>query len=187
LLAAAAGCSHRGGLVPEVLAERILPPPGTPEALPPLESEGPRAEKKTEAGENKSGPGEKKEGQEEKKEGAKETEQAAGSANELPKPRPVDPPPGKSLSLPEAIAWSFELQPRLKASLESIAQAQGREDIAFAAFLPVLNSGYSTGGFDLNAGGFNALIGTAAAFTFIPALGSVPVGLDVRTGYNPGR
>ncbi len=43
--------------------------------------------------------------------------------------------------------------------------------------------GYSVGGFDVNAGGLNVLVGTPAAFTFIPALGAVPVGLDIKTGY----
>jgi outer membrane protein TolC len=44
-------------------------------------------------------------------------------------------------------------------------------------------AGYSVGGFDVNAGGLNVLVGTPPAFTFIPALGAVPIGLDIHTGY----
>jgi outer membrane protein TolC len=86
--------------------------------------------------------------------------------------------------LPDAIALAFRLQPRLRASLESIQQARGKEDIAFAAFLPVLTSAYSVGGFDLNVGGAPLSVpGLANAFTFVPGLGALPVGLDIKTGY----
>jgi outer membrane protein TolC len=44
-------------------------------------------------------------------------------------------------------------------------------------------AGYSVGGFDVNAGGLNVLVGSPAAFNFIPALGAVPVGLNINTGY----
>jgi outer membrane protein TolC len=93
---------------------------------------------------------------------------------------------GPPLSLPDAIALAFRLQPRLRASLESIQQARGREDIAFAAFLPVAGTAYSVGGFDLNVGGVGVPIPGltgSPAFTFLPGLGSLPVGLDVKTGY----
>lgn len=89
----------------------------------------------------------------------------------------------KTLTLPDAIALAFHLQPRLRASLESINQAQGRQEISFAAFLPTLSTGYSVGGFNLNAGGLNVLVGSPSGFTFIPALGAVPIGLDIKTGY----
>src|SRR5262245_37146367 len=39
---------------------------------------------------------------------------------------------GQTLTLPEAIGLAFRLQPRLRAQLESIAQARGREQIAFS-------------------------------------------------------
>jgi outer membrane protein TolC len=90
---------------------------------------------------------------------------------------------GQTLTLPDAISMSFRLQPRLRASLESILQARGKEDIAFAAFLPSLTSGYSVGGFDLNAGGLSVIPGVPPGFTFIPALGAIPVGLDIKSGY----
>jgi outer membrane protein TolC len=87
------------------------------------------------------------------------------------------------LALPDAIALAFRLQPRLRASLESIAQARGREDIAFAAFLPALTSAYSVGGFDLNVGGAGIPLPNSPPFNFIPFTGAVPVGLDIKTGY----
>jgi outer membrane protein TolC len=83
--------------------------------------------------------------------------------------------PGQTLTLSDAIALAFQLQPRLKASLERIQQARGREDVALAAFLPIVSSAYSVGGFALDAGG--------APFTFIPFTGALPLGLDVHTGY----
>ena len=43
---------------------------------------------------------------------------------------------GRPISLPEAIGLAFRLQPRLRAQLESIAQARGREEIVFSTFLP---------------------------------------------------
>ena len=42
---------------------------------------------------------------------------------------------------------------------------------------------YHQGGFDLNAGGLSVLVGSPSSFTFIPALGAVPIGLDIKTGY----
>jgi outer membrane protein TolC len=50
--------------------------------------------------------------------------------------------------------------------------------------LPSLNVAYSVGGFDLNAGGAPLQIaGFPNSFTFIPGLGALPFGLDIRTGY----
>jgi hypothetical protein len=36
----------------------------------------------------------------------------------------------------------------------------------------------SVGGYDVNAGALGVLVGQATAFTFIPALGAVPIGLN---------
>ena len=77
---------------------------------------------------------------------------------------------------------AFRLQPRLRASLESIRQAQGREDIAFAAYLPTVSGAYSVGGYDLNVGG-TVPLPSSSPFTFIPGTGAIPVGLDIQTGY----
>jgi outer membrane protein len=94
--------------------------------------------------------------------------------------------PGQMLTLPEAIALAFRLQPRLRAALESIQQARGKEGIAFAAYLPMLTSGCSAGGFDLNVGGtgipLSGLPGSPA-FTFLPFSGALPIGLNIQTGY----
>jgi outer membrane protein TolC len=104
----------------------------------------------------------------------------------LPAPNPINEvsyKPDQTLTLSDAVALAFRLQPRLRASLESINQAQGRQEISFAAFLPILTTGYSVGGFHLNAGGLQALVGSPSAFTFIPAIGAVPIGLNINTGY----
>jgi outer membrane protein TolC len=91
---------------------------------------------------------------------------------------------GPPLTLNDAIALAFRLQPQLRASLESIQQARGREDIAFAAFLPTLNSGFSVGGFDVNAGGAGISVPNSPAFSFIPFTGTVPLGLKIQSGYD---
>src|SRR5262249_28174006 len=94
--------------------------------------------------------------------------------------------PDQPLTLAAAVDLAFRLQPRLRASLESIQQAQGKEDIAFAAFLPIVYSGYSVGGFDLNVSGTGLPLPglpNAPPFTFLPFTGALPIGLDLRTGY----
>jgi outer membrane protein len=90
------------------------------------------------------------------------------------------------LSLPDALDLAFRLQPRLRAALESIRQAQGREDIAFAAFLPTATSGYLAGGYHIQAGGVGFPIPgvpNSPNFTVFPLLGSIPVGLQGQTGF----
>jgi outer membrane protein len=162
LLALAIGCSQRESLAPEGLAQRILPPPDAP----------PQAAPEAAAGEaNKSG----------------DTEKPAGPGAPGPDAAPQtiarDGVPSQPLTLAYAIALAFRLQPRLRASLESISQARGHEDIAFAAFLPVLTSAYSVGGFDLNVGGAGIPLPNSPPFTFLPGTGALPVGLDIRPGY----
>jgi outer membrane protein TolC len=90
---------------------------------------------------------------------------------------------GETLTLAEAIDTAFRQQPRLRVYMESVEQARRGEDIAFAPFLPMATAGYSVGGFDVNAGGLGVQVGQPSAFTFLPALGAVPVGLDINTGY----
>src|SRR5207302_5213278 len=91
--------------------------------------------------------------------------------------------PAQTLTLPEAIETAFRQQPRLRVYLESVEQARRGEDIAFAPFLPTAVAGYSVGGFDLNVGGNSTPLGPLPGFTFIPALGSIPIGLNINTGY----
>jgi outer membrane protein TolC len=89
----------------------------------------------------------------------------------------------QNLTLADAIDTAFRLQPRLRVYLESVEQARRGEDIAFAPFLPMAAVGYSAGGFDLNAGGNSPPLGPLPGFTFIPAVGSIPIGLNINTGY----
>jgi outer membrane protein len=115
---------------------------------------------------------------------------AAEDAN-IKEARLPDPPknnlvscePTQTLTLVEAIDAAFRQQPRLRVYMESVEQARRGEDIAFAPFLPMAAVGYSVGGFDVNAGGLGVLVGQPSAFTFIPALGAVPIGLNINTGY----
>src|SRR5262249_49824531 len=91
--------------------------------------------------------------------------------------------PAQTLTLAEAIDTAFRQQPRLRVFLESVEQARRGEDIAFAPFLPMAVAGYSVGGFDLNVGGSSVPLGPLPGFTFLPALGAIPIGLNINTGY----
>jgi outer membrane protein TolC len=88
---------------------------------------------------------------------------------------------GKPLTLPEAIALAFRAQPRLRAQLESIEQARGRQGIAYSAFLPTAGGIYHVGGLDVHV----AAPGHAnvSAFTFVPPFGAVPAGVKIESGY----
>jgi outer membrane protein len=81
------------------------------------------------------------------------------------------------ITLPEAIETSFRMQPRLRVFLESVDEAQGRADVAFAPFLPTLSGGISGGGFDLD------VTGQAQSFSFLPPGAVIPIGLDLASGY----
>src|SRR5262249_14364866 len=48
---------------------------------------------------------------------------------------------------------------------------------------PMAVAGYSVGGFDLSVGGNSVPLGPLPGFTFLPALGSIPIGLNITTGY----
>jgi outer membrane protein len=91
--------------------------------------------------------------------------------------------PDQILTLAQAIDLAFRQQPRLRVYLEGVEQAARGEDIAFAPFLPIVVAGASSGGFDLNAGGNTTPLGPVPGFNFLPALGSIPFGLDIKTGY----
>jgi len=93
-------------------------------------------------------------------------------------PVPATPTPGEPapqvadgrcapgpLSLPDAIALAYRVQPRLRVFLEGVVQARGTERIALAPFLPTAVAGYSIGGFDLNAGGTQVQVGGLASRT----------------------
>jgi outer membrane protein TolC len=87
------------------------------------------------------------------------------------------------LSLPEAIETAFRQQPRLRVFMEGIEQARRGADVAFAPFMPMAVAGASAGGFDLTVGGHSPPLGHVPGFTFLPALGSIPIGLNINTGY----
>jgi len=100
---------------------------------------------------------------------------------ELSAQRPSEP--AQVLTLPEAIETAYRLQPRLRVFLESVEQARRGEDIAFAPYMPIAVAGASIGGFNLNVGGESPPLGPLPGFTFLPALGSIPIGLNIDTGY----
>ena len=91
---------------------------------------------------------------------------------------------GKPLTLPEAIDLAFRSQPRLRAQLESIAQARGQQQIAFSAFLPIVAANYDVGGYSLGVGGHPVQLRRAARdSTSYPASGAVPIGLNLGTTF----
>ncbi len=115
-------------------------------------------------------------------------------------PRPIEPAPassqddseldaiiaaGRPLNLDEAIRLAFRLQPRLRAQLETIAQARGRREIVGSTFLPTAGVSGSVGGYEVNAGGIPVSTGLKppAGFTFLPSTGVLPVGLHIGSGY----
>jgi outer membrane protein len=107
-------------------------------------------------------------------------------SSESPRDTAIGPDFRQALGLPEAIGLAFQLQPRLRASLESIQQARGRADIAYSAFLPTVSTGYSVGGFEFGVGGQGVPIPGSAgspAFNFFPPGGVIPVGLNLESGY----
>ena len=94
------------------------------------------------------------------------------------------PAAGRPLTLPEAIALAYRLQPRLRAQLESISQAGSREQIAFSTFLPTVGGRYDVGGYTLGVGGQSIPVGKGTQqFNFLPFTGALPVGLNIQTGY----
>jgi outer membrane protein TolC len=159
----AAGCAHPAGGLGDSLAARIHPPePVEPPAAAPVrlgaavagDPQAPRAEA----------------------DGSQPSGQALPpppSAAVLETDRTVCGP----LTLPDAIALAFRLQPKLRVYLENVEQARGRADIAFAPFLPTVVGAYSAGGFNLNAGG------EVGGFNFLPPGGVIPFGLQIETNY----
>jgi outer membrane protein TolC len=168
LLIFAIGCSH--GAYQEDLAQRILPPLSldTREELP--------TPKKVEtSGDSPAHSAQPKLADATDSKKIKEPTAAQGSG--------APSGPAQTITLAEAIDTAFRQQPRLRVYLETVEQARRGEDIAFAPFLPSAAVGYSVGGFELNAGGSGVPLSPLPGFTFIPAVGSIPIGLDIHTGY----
>ena len=90
---------------------------------------------------------------------------------------------GKPLSVAEAIDAAFRFQPKLRAQLETIAQARGLKQIAFSTFLPTVAANYDVGGYKLDVGGTPVKLGSLPGFNFIPLNGAVPVGLKLGTAF----
>jgi outer membrane protein TolC len=121
----------------------------------------------------------------------RKADEPAGAAEERP-PQPAPaldshdvPLPGTHcLTVPEAVGLAFRQQPRLRVFLETVEEARGRSEIAFAPFLPLLSGNYSAGGFDLKTGGAGApLPNLPSPVSILPLTGSIPLGLEIQTGY----
>jgi outer membrane protein TolC len=169
------GCSHEGYNYQEGLAQRILPPVSLDahEELPP-----PKKMTQETSGESPARSDQPKAGGDPDAKDVKQPKVTQGSG--------IAGGPTQTLTLNEAIDTAFRLQPRLRASLESIQQAQGKEDIAFAAFLPTASTGYVAGGYHIQAGGAGFSVSSAPnspTFTVLPFLGTVPVGIEGQTGF----
>jgi outer membrane protein TolC len=168
-LAAAGGCLHDRTVCCDGLAEHILPPPSVAAAPPGADTPGSPGAPPShlpDAGDKKA---------------PAKTDDAAPQETIA-----VDGAACKPMSLQEAIALAFRLQPQLRVFLESIQQARGREDVAFAAFLPTASADYLEGGYHIQAGGLGFPIPgvpNSPNFTIFPLLGSVPVGLQGQTDF----
>jgi outer membrane protein TolC len=172
LLTFAAGCSQDRCSYEGGLSHRILPPAdiGAEEELPQPKKAAPEPPAQVKA---RLGP-------------PKASSDAEAQDAQSPTPShgsEATGAPAQILTLAEAIDTAFRQQPRLRVYLEGVEQARRGEDIAFAPFLPVALAGYSEGGFDLNVGGNSTPLGPLPGFTFLPTLGSIPIGLNINTGY----
>ena len=167
-LAAAAGCYHDGVLYNDGLADQVLPPPSL--AAPPQKFEAPPSPRPDAADHN----GSAQSGDAKQSGDARVQEQSvAGDAAAC-----------KPMSLPDAIALAFRLQPRLRVYLEGVEQARGGEQVAFAPFLPTAGAGYHVGGFNLNTGGEGVpLSGSPIPVAFLPPSGVVSIPLNIDSGY----
>src|SRR5271157_643511 len=85
---------------------------------------------------------------------------------------------GKPLTVSEAIDAAFRYQPRLRAQLETIAQARGLQQIAFSAFLPAAGLRFDGGGFNLGLHGFPLQITPVTGSNVMPA--SEPILIKTR-------
>jgi outer membrane protein TolC len=91
---------------------------------------------------------------------------------------------GKVVTLPDAVKLAFHHQPRLRAQLETIAQARGAQQIVFSTFLPTVAVNYDVGEYSLGVGGNSIPLGKGLpGFNFLPGLGALPVGLNTGTKF----
>jgi outer membrane protein TolC len=173
-LVSALGCGHEGYISQQGLAQRILPPPNgdNPEQISP-----PNKASQDSTGGNAVQAGQTK----------PDVDTAPQSTSApLSQGSQISGEADQPLTLAAAVDLAFRLQPRLRASLESIQQAQGKEDIAFAAFLPTLSGAYLAGAYHIQAGGSGFSIPgvpNSPTFTILPLLGTIPVGIEGSTGF----
>src|SRR5262249_26641217 len=172
LLASSLGCNHERYSYQEGLAQRILPPANLD-----LHEELPAPKKTAQETSGgiavRFGPPKAADDTDAKEAKLPTPAQGNGTTRE----------PTQTLTLAEAIDTAFRQQPRLCVYLETVEQGRRGEDIAFAPFLPMAFAGYSVGGFDLNVGGNSVPLGPPPGFTFLPTLGSIPIGLTIDSGY----
>ena len=129
-LAAAGGCVYDRVVSNDGLAEHVLPPPGVA-AAPAREAAGPPEMTPSRL-----------------PEAAKANPPAPTGDATPPATLTADGAACQPMSLSEAIATAFRLQPRLRVYLEGVEQARGGQQVAFSPFLPTAAVGYSAGGFD---------------------------------------
>jgi outer membrane protein TolC len=171
-LSASAGCSPGRSGYPDGLSQRVLPPPDIDHRQP-VASPGKSDQDTAGVPPARFGP----------PEGSDRPDSAAATSSPSAQGSAVVGAPGPLITLAEAIEIAFRQQPRLRVYLESVEQARRAEGIAFAPFLPIAVTSFHVGGFDLNAGGNSVPLGPVPGFTFVPAVGSIPIGLNINTGY----
>ncbi|HVS37294.1 MAG TPA: TolC family protein [Gemmataceae bacterium] len=165
-LAAAGGCRHDRVVYEDGLAAHVLPPPGVA-AAPAGDAAGPPEMTPSRL-----------------PEAAKANPPAPTGDAAPPATLTADGAACQAMSLSEAIATAFRLQPRLRVYLEGVEQARGGQQTAFAPFLPSAGVGYHVGGFNLNAGGEGLPVsGSPLPVAFLPPSGVVPIPLNIDSSY----
>ena len=166
-LIAVGGCRHGRTVYDDGLAEHILPPPGIGVVPPATHAAGPLGASPSNLPDD-----------------THQNPPSQIADARPPKAVAADGAACPAMTLPEAIATAFRLQPRLRVYLEGVEQAHGGQQIAFAPFLPTAAAGYHVGGFNLNAGGEGVPVaGAAIPVEFLPPSGVVPVPLNIDSEY----
>src|SRR5271157_4074987 len=91
---------------------------------------------------------------------------------------------GRPLTVSEAIDVAFRSQPRLRAQLETIAQARGLQQIAFSAFLPAASLHFDGGGFNFGAHGFPLQITPLTGSNMMPSAQPILIQTHFETTFD---
>src|SRR5271157_540222 len=91
---------------------------------------------------------------------------------------------GRPLTVSEAIDVAFRSQPRLRAQLETIAQARGLQQIAFSAFLPAAGLRFDGGGFNFGAHGFPLQITPLTGSNMMPSAQPILIQTHFETTFD---